>query len=291
MLAPAWLSSFLAVAETLSFTAAAGSLGVGQSTVSEHVRKLERACGRRLFVRDTHAVRLTPAGEAMRGFAASILDTQARALRHFGDQEVEGSVRLGVSEDVVLSGLPRALRQFTRDHPRVELELMVGLSEALHESLRDGELDLAVLKRRPGDTHGDLLWRELLVWIAAKDFKLHPQRPAPLVLLAPPALTRAAALAALEGQGRPWRIVCTSRSQSGVHAAVAAGLGVAPHARSLAPEGLVEIGDPDLPTLGEIEFVVLGGRGARSGPGLALADAIRDSGEHLRSRDAWRSGR
>src|SRR3546814_5568150 len=56
---------FVAVARTLSFTLAGASLNLRQSTVSEHVRKLEAACGRRLFVRDTHSVRLTIDGEAM----------------------------------------------------------------------------------------------------------------------------------------------------------------------------------------------------------------------------------
>src|SRR3546814_9982947 len=78
MLDPNWLKSFVAVARTLSFTLAGASLNLRQSTVSEHVRKLEAACGRRLFVRDTHSVRLTIDGEAMIGFARSILDTNDR---------------------------------------------------------------------------------------------------------------------------------------------------------------------------------------------------------------------
>jgi DNA-binding transcriptional LysR family regulator len=284
MLDPVWLTSFVAVAETLNFTAAAQRLHLRQPTVSEHVRKLEAACGRRLFTRDTHSVALTDHGEAMIGFAASILETNARAMRHFSDDELHGRIRFGVSEDVVLRGLPQALRQFTQDHPRVELELTVGLSEAMRERLNSGALDLVFLKRRVGETHGDLVWREPLVWLAAPDFRLDRQLPAPLIVLTPPSLTRSAALAALEARGRGWRIACTSGSQSGVHAAVFAGLGVAPHARSLAPEGLVEVPRTLLPALGDIEFAVIGGRAARSGPAQALAAMIQISGVLLRNR-------
>src|SRR3546814_2415944 len=91
-----------------------------------------------LFVRDTHSVRLTIDGEAMIGFARSILDTNDRALRHFARTDLSGSVRLGVTEDVVLAGLPELLRRFTAEHPHVALELTIGLSEDLREKLELG---------------------------------------------------------------------------------------------------------------------------------------------------------
>src|SRR3546814_5431659 len=106
MLDPNWLKSFVAVARTLSFTLAGASLNLRQSTVSEHVRKLEAACGRRLFVRDTHSVRLTIDGEAMIGFARSILDTNDRALRHFARTDLSGSVRLGDRQSTRLNSSP-----------------------------------------------------------------------------------------------------------------------------------------------------------------------------------------
>ena len=56
---PEQLRTFLAVAESLSFTQAAARLEIGQPTVSQHVRKLESSVGRRLFVRDTHTASCT----------------------------------------------------------------------------------------------------------------------------------------------------------------------------------------------------------------------------------------
>jgi DNA-binding transcriptional LysR family regulator len=284
MLDPVWLRSFAAVARMLSFTHASNSLGVRQSTVSEHVRKLEAACGKRLFVRDTHSVRLTTDGEAMLGFARSLLDTHERALRHFARTDVSGSVRLGVTEDVVLAGLPELLRRFTAGHPNVAIELTVGLSETVREALDLGTLDLAFVKRKPGEPQGDLVWREPLVWIAAPDFALNAAQPVPLVMLAPPAITRAAALTALEDAGANWRVVCTSGTQSGIHAAILAGLGVAPHARSLIPNGAVELPSGMLPSLGEIEFAVLASRTGQRDPARALANSIRNDGGLLRRR-------
>ena len=63
---PEQLRTFLAVAQSLSFTQAAQRLGLRQPTVSQHVRKLEESVGRPLFIRDTRSVTLT-AGRATRG--------------------------------------------------------------------------------------------------------------------------------------------------------------------------------------------------------------------------------
>lgn len=79
---PSHLRTFLSVAQTLSFTQAARRLGLRQSTVSQHVRRLEDATGRQLFSRDTHSVELTEDGEAMLGFARRIGIRERRSIRH-----------------------------------------------------------------------------------------------------------------------------------------------------------------------------------------------------------------
>ena len=151
MLDPAQLESFLAVAQTRNFTEAGRRLGLQQSTVSQHIRKLEQSAGRRLFVRDTHSVQLTADGEAMTGFARSILQANARAREYFAGSQIRGRVRFGTSEDFVGSGLPELLREFVRRHALVDLELTVGLSaSAVRAAGCRRELDLVLAKRRAG---------------------------------------------------------------------------------------------------------------------------------------------
>ena len=103
---PELLTSFVTVANSRSFTEAGRRLGLGQSTISQHVRKLEFLTGRRLFERDTHSVALTEDGQAMLIFAQSILETQERARRFFAGSELRGRLRFGSSEDFVLSRSP-----------------------------------------------------------------------------------------------------------------------------------------------------------------------------------------
>src|SRR5271168_5083641 len=157
---PTLLTSFVTVAKAGSFTAAGRRLGLRQSTVSQHIRRLELAAARRLFARDTHSVALTPDGEAMLGLAQGILDANERARRYFAGSELRERVRIGASEDFVQTRLPEVLREFTRVHFAVDLELNVGLSGALRQALDAGELDLVLAKRRPGEDRGRLVRRE-----------------------------------------------------------------------------------------------------------------------------------
>jgi len=282
MLDPVQLESFLAVAQTRNFTEAGRRLGLKQSTVSQHISKLEQASGRRLFVRDTHSVVPTADGEAMTGFAQSILEANARARDYFAGSQVRGRVRFGTSEDFVSSRLPELLRDFVRRHALVDLELTVGLSATLYEQLDAGELDLVLAKRRAGDQRGRLVWRDRLSWIGAPETRVDPAQPVPLILYTPPSLTRAVALEALERARRAWRIVCTSGSLSGLRAAALAGLGITLHARGLMPDGLVEVpAAARLPAAGDVEFVVQTARQSARGPAAELAQAILTNGDRL----------
>ena len=287
VLDPVLLQSFLAVTQARSFSEAGRRLGLRQSTVSQHIRKLEQEAGRRLFVRDTHSVVPTADGEAMEGFARSILEANERARRYFGGSQLRGRVRFGASEDFVSSRLPEVLAEFVRLHPLVDLGLTVDLSAALYPMLDAGELDLVLCKRRGGDERGRVVWRDRLAWIGTALTRLDPAEPLPLILYTPPSITRTAALETLERAGRPWRIVCSSGSLSGLRAAALAGLGITVHAHGLMPEGLQEVSPAyRLPDLGDVEFVVQGAARHERGPAAELAAAILANGGRLHRRAA-----
>jgi len=278
MFDPVLLRTFLAVEQTGGFTAAARQLGLRQSTVSGHIARLEKAAGCELVARDTHTVDLTADGTAMVGFARSILDAHDRASRYFEGSTLAGRLRFGAAEDLVAKGLPEILRDFRRSHPLVDLQLTVGLSRTVHAQLRAGDLDLAFVMRRSGETHGELVWRDRLVWGGTTESQWDPSTPVPLVVYPPPSITRACALGALETTRLPSRITCLANSRAGLRAAVLAGLGFIVHANSLLPTELRPVGDRlGLPDPGDVEFVLMGRSSTPSGPESALMEAIRAS--------------
>jgi len=273
---PELLTSFVTVANSRSFTEAGRRLGLGQSTVSQHVRKLEALTGRRLFERDTHSVGLTEDGRAMLIFAQNILETQERARQFFAGSELRGRLRFGSSEDFVLSRMPAILRNFTRRHPEVDLELTIALSGDLNVMLAAGELDLTLSKRRLGQEAGDFVAREKLVWIGTEMTDYSDRRPLPLVMYPPPSITRSAAIESLDTAGIPWRIVCTCGGLVGLRAATIAGFGVMVQPLSLIPPGLAALPASDnLPPLEDIEFVLTGSSKLLRGPAAELARAIK----------------
>jgi DNA-binding transcriptional LysR family regulator len=282
---PQQLRSFLAVSQTLSFTRAAATLGVRQPTVSVHVRKLEEAVGRPLFVRDTRMVALTADGEAMAGFARSILASYDEATGYFSGSGLTGRLRVGVTDDLALTSLPKILRQFQQLYPRVGLALTVAQSPQLHRRVESGHLDVAFLKHAAGEGGGRLVRREHLVWVAVEDARLKPDAPIPLVVYQAPSITRSVGVEALQAAGMPYRVTCTVQGVNGVIAATRAGLGVSIFARSLVPEHLAELPpSAGLPPLGDIDLVLLTNEiSPTSEPAQALVDTILASGHALKS--------
>jgi DNA-binding transcriptional LysR family regulator len=283
---PAQLETFLAVAQTRSFTQAAVRLGIRQPTVSQHVRKLEQATGRHLVLRDTHAVSLTADGEAMIGFAQNILASYGHAERFFSGTQPKGRLRLGMSDDLALTRLPQILRDFRRDNPLVELDLTVDQSGTLARRLENDRLDLYLGKRPVGDERGRLVQRERLVWVGNENTRLQPDRPIPLVVYPNPSISRSLMQDALDQTHLPYRSVCICRGVNGLIAAVSAGIGISSIAHSLAPADLTVLGPQHrLPELGQIDLVLLNNpRTAEKASVMALTATILASGAQKVSR-------
>src|SRR4051794_32342314 len=245
---PGQLRTFLAVAQTRSFTRAAARLGVRQPTVSNHIRRLEEATGRQLLARDTHAVTLTPDGEAMVGFAGGILSAYTPAQRYFAGPQPRGRVRLGMSDDLALTKLPEILRAFRAEHPRIDIELIVDQSGSLHRRLERNHLDLFLGKRPIDGAPGVLVRRDRLMWIGTPGRPGAPPRPRRFVLSRPPSAGGRPVVAPGGGDRRAYRRACFGGGFTGLLPAVPAGTGIWAAAPSMIPASLVPLdGEHRLP--------------------------------------------
>jgi DNA-binding transcriptional LysR family regulator len=255
---PVQLRSFLAVSDTRSFTRAAERLGLSQPTVSQHIRKLEAAAGRQLISRDTREVRLTDNGDAMTGFARTILAAHDSAARYFSGAAMRGRLRFGTADDLAVTGLPRILREFRQLYPQINLELTVSQSDQLHRRLKAGQLDLVFVKWVSGAQEGTVVKQDTFAWVGLEQTLLEPGAPVPLIAYPAPSLSRKMAIDALEKSGRTWRITCTTKQISGVLAAVRAGIGVAVMPASLVTEDLKVITERfSLPPVGNVDFTLI----------------------------------
>ncbi len=273
---PNLLRTFLAVAGAGSFSAAGTQLGISQPTVSQHVRRLEESVGRLLIARDTREVRLTDAGDALAGFARTILAAHASAERYFDTAPTKGRIRFGAADDLAASQLPGILRQFRLLNPQVNLELSVDQSGPLTRRLAAGHLDMVMVKHPSGDhAEGTLVLRDALVWVGQETTILEPGDPVPLVAYRAPSFSRAAAIESLDAADRRWRISCAVRDVGAMLAAVRAGLGLAVFAHSLIPADLIKVSNRfHLPTLGGVDFRLIENPAAPAEAVAALRSAI-----------------
>ncbi|MEX6501861.1 LysR family transcriptional regulator [Pseudomonas zhanjiangensis] len=143
------LRLFVTVVESGGFSAAQGELGIGQSTISTQMAKLETRLGFRLCERGKAGFRLTPKGEqvllaAHKLFAA--IETFKGEAQGMADKLL-GTLSVGLSEaldDQVLARVGAAIGAFRRRNQDVHIELLSAMPAELERRLLQDQLHLAI---------------------------------------------------------------------------------------------------------------------------------------------------
>lgn len=275
MFEPDLLRTFVMVAECGGFSRAAERLNSTQSTVSHQIKRLESQAARTFLNRTTRSLSLTEDGEVLIDYARKFLRLADDAKQHFNSPRLKGHVRLAASDDFATYSLPEILGRFKRVHPEVRLTVDVGLSGNLVSRLDEGEFDLVLGKRSLGETDGELVSREKLVWVAAPDIVINPHQPLPLAVYPKPCLYRSTAIEVLNAAGRSWNVVYTSPSLSGIRAAAIAGIAVTPLAANFVTPDLMCLDpDEDLPELPDVEFALFRTRSVETPAARELAELL-----------------
>jgi DNA-binding transcriptional LysR family regulator len=217
------LRTFLAIAETGSFTRAADIVHKTQSAVSMQMKRLEERLERPIFSRDGRASKLTEDGERLLDYARRIVKLNVEALAAFADEELSGRVRLGVPDDYADRYLPEIMARFARAYPGVELTVVCEPSIALSERIDANELDLAIVTNCDGS---EIFRHERLLWVTSNRHAAQLEEKLPLALGRPSCSWRQTAVERLEQMGRAYRILYTSANSGAVSAAVLSGLAV-----------------------------------------------------------------
>ncbi|WP_148300399.1 LysR family transcriptional regulator [Holophaga foetida] len=172
------LRCFMTAAEHMNFTKAARQLFLTQSAVSYQISSLEKEVGVKLFERDPHLVRFTPAGERfheglqglLKGYGELVAEIQGLPSGE------AGSLVLGFHGIAEKRFLPPLLRRFRREHPKIAMELKRLDMVAMSKALQKGGVDIAFMLQlsmpdRP-EIHHRLLFTVPLVVVLPKDHPL-----------------------------------------------------------------------------------------------------------------------
>jgi DNA-binding transcriptional LysR family regulator len=249
------LRTFIAIAESESFTAATKTRHLTQSTVSHQIRRLEESLGQKLLLRTTRSCRLTDDGDVLYQYAKKIIQLCDELESRFKEKPLQGHINFAAPEDYLSLPFSRVLARFARVQQDVELEIKVGLSSNFRPEIEAGEIDLAILAQIPPTGEGLPLYREQLIWLASKDFQMPLNGSIPLALVPSPCLYRKTALDALEKAGLPWQIALNCRSHEAIKAAVESGLAVTVLTEKDLRPGMKILDEKDgFPILGESEI-------------------------------------
>ena len=140
---------FRTVAESGGFTVAEERLGIGQSTISLQLARLERRLGYRLCDRGRGGFRLTARGRALLAAherLAGAIETFRQVAADLSGQVV-GTLRLGLMDHTATDerfSTAALIRRFLEHAPEVRLEIVQDIQSVLREQVLTNRLDLAI---------------------------------------------------------------------------------------------------------------------------------------------------
>ncbi|RZN11151.1 LysR family transcriptional regulator [Bradyrhizobium genosp. SA-3] len=140
--------TFVAVADTGSFTAAARRLHTSHPTVSRKIAALEAQLGTRLVARAADGLALTADGRTLREHAEAMAAAALRAEKALsaGGHEARGTVKLSIGATLASHWLMPRLPAFLRAHDHIQLEI---ITHPFPASVRRREADVVL---RPVDS-------------------------------------------------------------------------------------------------------------------------------------------
>ena len=170
---PYQIAAFTEVARARSFSRAASALGVTQSSVTQHIGKLERLMGALLFIRRRDGLELTLTGRDL--FAVT---DRLRALEQLVEEKIASYSDLSSGHLTIIANAPRPampiIAEFTRRYPNVQIVFALYDWTTAMGKLRDREVDIAVI------TEPEILDGSDLIELARTPYLAHMRVDHPL---------------------------------------------------------------------------------------------------------------
>lgn len=138
------LKSFLAVVKHNHFTLASQELFISQSSISKHIKSLEKEIGIELFKREHRTITLTPAGKEFLEFARESVDGYEKMQRNLYKYKSEESeiITIGVIDTMIEYGLATLIGDFHKEHPNIQIELIERGNNSILEYLSVSKFNL-----------------------------------------------------------------------------------------------------------------------------------------------------
>ena len=271
------LKTFLAIADTGSFTRAADEVNKTQSAVSMQMKRLEDQVSRPLFSKDGRGTKFTRDGEKLIDYARRIVALSDEAMSAFTKPDITGTVRFGTPDDYAEFFLPVILARFARTHPHVTVDVECVPSAQLMEQTTRGEIDIAVVTFGCRAEPADMIRQEELVWTTSARHAIHESPVLPIAVAPGGCSWRQIMTDALDAKGRKYRVAYSSPNASTINAAVQQGLAVAVMPEICMRAGMRILTEADgFPRLGTFDIGLIYKPGRKSPAVEALTRHVKE---------------
>ena len=140
------LRSFCAAARLKSISQAAAELGIGQPTVTTHIKKLESEMDTVLFDRVRRPIQLTLAGRRLSELASPLVEGIDSLAETAAQAESRGPVVLAATPDIIPHTLLRVVRVFLARHPHIHLTIKSATRSEVSQIVSDGDADIGIVQ-------------------------------------------------------------------------------------------------------------------------------------------------
>jgi len=230
------LRSLCASSKLNSISKAAKSLGLGQSTVTTHIKRLEDELGVKLIDRANRPIRVTPAGARLVQLATPILGKIDSFKGELPGANQETPITIAAGQDHIPGLLRDVVHEFRILYPKTQLQIRAGILSEATEMVAKGIVDLGLLARPENKNGFDferLIEFERVLFtpldhplLASGIVSLDQIVDWPLIVLRKGTCTRTAFEAATKKTGLKYDIVIELDNMDLVKEYVAKGLGI-----------------------------------------------------------------
>lgn len=142
------LKTFVTLVEVKNFTKTAELLLMSQPSVSLHIKNLEIEFQTKLFIRSPKQLKITPSGEILYDRAKQLISMYEQTKQDILDLQtsVRGSLKIGASFTIGEYILPSLLYNIQKEHQALELEVVIGNTKEIVQSVKRHEVDIGLIE-------------------------------------------------------------------------------------------------------------------------------------------------
>ena len=138
--------TFLTLSNIQNYTKTAKALNMTQPAVTQHIQYLESYYGCKLFYYKNRKITLTPQGEKLKDFVATVQADGKIFKSLLVEKRKEEEITFGATLSIGEYVMPKVITEILLQNPLAEIHMLVANTQTLLEKLEQGEIAFALVE-------------------------------------------------------------------------------------------------------------------------------------------------